>query len=112
MVPIDSFNWPSGPHIAFLISENMGNHSKISALNIIYTFWRSFIIGGPFMVLYESIQRLIEITSFSPDTILLIFANAVLLYELLWVVVYALGFWLMLRFLDWLLGHFKRRKKL
>lgn len=63
------------------------------------------------MVLYESIQRLIEITSFSPDMILLIFANAVLLYELLHAVVYGLGIWLTLRFLDWLLKHFKHRKK-
>lgn len=63
------------------------------------------------MLLYESVQHLIETGLFSPDVVLLIFANAVFLYEFLHAIVYALGIWLTLRFLDWLLGHFKRRKK-
>lgn len=63
------------------------------------------------MVLYETIQRLIEITSLSPDTLLVIFANFIILYELLYAAVYGVGIWLTIRFLDWLLKHFRRRQK-
>lgn len=60
------------------------------------------------MVIYESIQRLIDATSFSPDTILVLFANCILVYEICIAALYGVVIWAVVHFIEWLIS---RRKK-
>lgn len=65
------------------------------------------------MTFYESILHLAEVTSFSLDTVLFIFANALLLYELMNAAILAFGIWAFWHFFDWLFSRLiaKRQKK-
>lgn len=62
-------------------------------------------------MMYESIQRLIETTSFEPDVILMAFSNFVLLWEVCHAVIYGVVIYLTLRLLHWLWMRVKNRKK-
>lgn len=61
------------------------------------------------MELYTSIQRLIETTSFSPDTVLWIFAKAYFVYYVLEGLVIGVSAWLIWHGLNWLKRRFSRR---
>ena len=63
------------------------------------------------MELYNSIQRLIEVTSFSPDTILLIFAHVFLLLIVCKCVVLGFVISVVFHFMDWLLQRLWKKNK-
>lgn len=66
---------------------------------------------APSLELYNSIQRLIEVTSFSPDTILLIFAHVFLLLVVCECTVLGVVVSVVFHFMDWFLQRIWKKNK-
>ena len=63
------------------------------------------------MDIFNSILELSELTSWTPDTVLVLFANAILLYEIIDCVITGVVVYLTMRLLHWLWMRVKNRKK-
>ena len=54
------------------------------------------------MEIYNSILELSQLIPATPDEILMIFAHAVLLYELLSAIIFGVGIWLAYKLMHWI----------